>query len=128
MEDMERKKIEMQLWVLKLMAMTLGSIMGSVVVVMMVGLFVPNTVIDNNEIFKIIGPAFSMIVGAFVGSFATMMGMKTEALNPNAKLDPLGTADYVKTAQAESIEADTEIKLMAAVDKYRASDEDHGPF
>lgn len=128
MEDLERKKIEIQLWVLKLMALTLGSIMCSVVLVMMVGLFVPNSVIDNNEIFKIIGPAFSMIVGAFVGSFATMMGMKTEPLNPNAKLDPLGTADYVKTAQAESIQADTEIKMMAAVQKYHDSDEDFGPF
>lgn len=128
MEDLERKKIEIQLWVLKLMAMTLGSIMVSVVVVMMVGLFVPNHVIDNNEIFKIIGPAFSMIVGAFVGSFATMMGMKTESFDPNAKLQQLGTADYEKTARAESIEADTEIKLMAAVQKYKDSDEDFGPF
>jgi hypothetical protein len=69
-----------------------------------------------------------MIVGAFVGSFATMMGMKTEPLNPNAKLDPLGTADYEKTARAESIQADTEIKLMAAVQKYKDSDDDFGPF
>ena len=38
-------------------------------------MFMPNELIDNNEIFKIIGPAFSMIIGAFVGAFATMMGM-----------------------------------------------------
>jgi len=31
-------------------------------------------------------------------------------------------------AEAESIEADTEIKLMAAIDKHHDSDEDHGPF
>lgn len=123
MEDIERKKIEMQLWVLKLMALTLGSIMVSVVVVMMIGLFVPNSVIDNNEIFKIIGPAFSMIVGAFVGSFATMMGMKTEPLDPNAKLQTLGTADYTKTAQAEEIMAKTEATYAVHDDE----EEDHGP-
>jgi len=82
--NIEEEKVRMQLWVLKLMALTLGSIMVSTVLVMLVGLFVPNTVIDNAEIFKILGPAFSMVVGAFVGSFATMMGMKVEPINPNA--------------------------------------------
>lgn len=111
MEELEKKKVEMQLWVLKIMAMTLASIMVSVVAVLMVGLFLPNETVDNNEIFKIIGPAFSMVVGAFVGSFATMMGMKTESLDPNAKLQQLGTTDYSKV-----------------VDAYHNSDEDHGPF
>ena len=76
--NIEEEKVKMQLWVLKLMALTLGSIMVSTVLAMLVGLFVPNTVVDNAEIFKILGPAFSMVVGAFVGSFATMMGMKTD--------------------------------------------------
>jgi len=79
----EEEKVKMQLWVLKLMAMTLGSIMVSTVLVMLVGLFMPNNLIDNAEIFKILGPAFNMVVGAFVGSFATMMGMKTDSFNPN---------------------------------------------
>lgn len=124
--DEEVKKV--QLWVLKLMAGVLASVMISVVIVLLVGLFLPNNQIDNNEIFKILGPAFSMVIGAFVGSFATMMGMKTEALDPNIKLQELGTADYVKTAQAESIMVDNEIKHMEAVNKYLNSDEDHGPF
>ena len=124
--DEEVKKV--QLWVLKLMATVLASVMIAVVVVLLVGLFLPNSQIDNNEIFKILGPAFSMVIGAFVGSFATMMGMKTEPLDPNIKLQQLGTADYEKTAHAEDMMADTEIKLMKAIDDYHASDEDHGPF
>ena len=56
------------------------------------------------------------------------MGMKTEPLDPNIKLQQLGTADYEKTAHAEDMMADTEIKLMKAIDDYHASDEDHGPF
>lgn len=132
---MEAEKIKMQLWVLKLTALTLASIMISVVVTLMVGLFLPNEMVDNNEIFKIIGPAFSMVVGAFVGSFATMMGMKTSEFDPNVKVQELGTSDHLKNAQAhtenaraESIEVDNEIKMMAAIQKYKDSDEDFGPF
>jgi len=133
--DLELAKGKIQLTIMKMAAAILGIIMMSVVVTMMIGLFVPNEVVDNNEIFKIIGPAFSTIVGAFVGAFATMMGMKTSEFDPNVKVQELGKTDHkalaeahVTNAQAESIEADTEIKLMAAIDKYKDSDEDHGPF
>lgn len=135
LEQLELAKGKIQLTIMKLAAFVLGLIMVSVVLVMMIGLFVPNETIDNNEIFKIIGPAFSTIVGAFVGAFATMMGMKTADFDPNVKVQELGKTDHkalaeahVINAQAESIEADTEIKLMAAIDKYHDSDEDHGPF
>lgn len=135
LEQLELAKGKIQLTIMKLAAFVLGLIMVSVVLVMMIGLFVPNNVVDNNEIFKIIGPAFSTIVGAFVGAFATMMGMKTAEFDPNVKVQELGKTDYKAMAEAhkvdaeaESIEADTEIKLMAAIDKYHNSDEDHGPF
>jgi hypothetical protein len=133
--DLELAKGKIQLTIMKMAAAILGIIMMSVVVTMMIGLFVPNETIDNNEIFKIIGPAFSTIVGAFVGAFATMMGMKTADFDPNVKVQELGKTDHkalaeahVINAQAESIEADTEIKLMAAIDKYKDSDDDFGPF
>lgn len=55
--------------------------------------------------------------------------------DPNVKVHELDKTDYKhlaeahKThAEAESIEVDNEIKMMAAVDKYLDSDEDHGPF
>jgi len=133
--NIEEEKAKMQLWVLKVMALTLASVMISVVLVLLIGIFMPNEQVDNNEIFKILGPAFSMVIGAFVGSFATMMGMKTEPLDPNIKLQELGTSDHLKNAQAhtenakaESIEVDNEIKHMEAIQKYHDSDEDHGPF
>ena len=76
-----------------------------------------------------------MIIGAFVGAFATMMCMKTAEFDPNVKVQELGKTDHkalaeahVINAQAESIEVDNEIKIMAAIDKYHESDEDHGPF
>ena len=135
LEQLELEKGKIQLTIMKMVTIVLSSIMLSVVAIFLIGLFMPNHVIDNNEIFKIIGPAFSMIIGAFVGAFATMMGMKTAEFDPNVKTQELGKTDHkalaeahVINAQAESIETDNEIKMMAAVDKYLDSDEDHGPF
>ena len=135
LEKLEIEKGKVQIMIMKMAALTLGSIMLSVVGMMLIGLFLPNAMIDNNEIFKIIGPAFSMIVGAFVGAFATMMNMKVSEFDPNVKVQELGKTDYkhiaeahTEHAKAESIEADTEIKLMAAIDKYKDSDDDFGPF
>ena len=135
MEQLELEKGKIQLTIMKMVTLVLSSIMLEVVFIFLIGMFMPNHLIDNNEIFKIIGPAFSMIIGAFVGAFATMMGMKTAEFDPNVKTQELGKTDHkalaeahVINAQAESIETDNEIKMMAAVDKYLDSDEDHGPF
>ncbi len=44
---------------------TLGIIVASTVTVLLFALFDPR--VDNNEIFKMLEPAFNTIVGAFVG-------------------------------------------------------------
>ena len=54
-------------WILKISVATLASITIAVVVVLMVGIFLPNEQIDNKEILAIIGPAFNTVIGAFVG-------------------------------------------------------------
>jgi hypothetical protein len=135
LEQLELEKGKIQLTIMKMVTLVLSSIMLAVVFIFLIGMFMPNELIDNNEIFKIIGPAFSMIIGAFVGAFATMMGMKVTEFDPNVKVQELGKTDHkalaeahVINAQAETIETDNEIKMMAAVDKYLDSDEDHGPF
>jgi hypothetical protein len=135
LEQLELEKGKIQLTIMKMVTLVLSSIMLAVVFIFLIGMFMPNELIDNNEIFKIIGPAFSMIIGAFVGAFATMMGMKVAEFDPNVKVQELGKTDHkelaeahVINAQAESIETENEIKMMAAIDKYKDSDEDHGPF
>ena len=114
--------------IMKIAAISLGFIMTSVVLMMLVGLFMPNNVIDNNEIFKIIGPAFSTIVGAFVGAFATMMGMKIYDFDPNVKSQEMGKTDYKSIAEADSLKISDDIRMLEAINKYRNSDEDLGPF
>ena len=134
-EQLELEKGKIQLTIMKMAAAVLGIIMLAVVFIFLIGLFMPNSVIDNNEIFKIIGPAFSTIVGGFVGAFATMMGMKTADFDPNVKVQELGKTDYVKIAEARteeakahSIEIDNEAKELELINKYHESDDDHGPF
>ena len=131
LEQLEIAKGKIQLTMMKMIAFVLGLVMISVVLVMMVGLFTPNHVIDNNEIFKIIGPAFSTIVGAFVGAFATMMGMKTAEFDPNVKQQELGKTNYKDIAEADRIEAETERYEYETRAKYLVEDDDdddHGPF
>jgi len=52
-------------WIIKVVVIILGTILIAVVIAMLVGLF--DSRVDNKEIFSVIGPAFSTIVGAFVG-------------------------------------------------------------
>jgi uncharacterized membrane protein YraQ (UPF0718 family) len=51
--------------VLVIVICTLSAVMVSVIGVLLSGLFQPT--VDNTKIFKILGPAFQTIVGAFVG-------------------------------------------------------------
>lgn len=135
LEELEIEKGKLQLTIMKMAATILGTIMLAVVFIFLIGMFMPNDLIDNNEIFKIIGPAFSTIVGAFVGAFATMMGMKTAEFDPNVKVQELGKTDYkhlaearTETAKARSLEIENEEKELELLNKYKDSDDDWGPF
>ena len=54
-------------WILRVAVGTLASICIVVVCVLMVGIFMPNDLVNNDDIFAIIGPAFNTVIGAFVG-------------------------------------------------------------
>jgi uncharacterized membrane protein len=64
-------------WILKVTVGTLACIVVAVVVVLMGGLF--NPIVDNDKIFEIIGPAFSTVIGAFVGLLGGISLNKAEA-------------------------------------------------
>lgn len=55
-------------WVTLMVAATLCIVVLGMVVPLMAGLFDP--IVDNNEIFKLISPAFQTIVGGFIGLLA----------------------------------------------------------
>ena len=64
-------------WILKTTVGTLAIIVVAVVVVLMGGLF--NPTVDNDKIFEIIGPAFSSVIGAFVGLLGGISLNKADA-------------------------------------------------
>ena len=52
LQELEIAKGRIQLTIMKMIAFVLAAIMLSVIFIFMIGLFMPNHVIDNNEIFK----------------------------------------------------------------------------
>lgn len=52
-------------WIFKITVVTLALVVFAVVLVLLTGLFLQE--VDNDKIFDIIGPAFSTVIGAFVG-------------------------------------------------------------
>lgn len=52
-------------WVIKTTVATLSIIVVAVVITLLFGFFNDN--VNNDKIFEIIGPAFSTVIGAFVG-------------------------------------------------------------
>lgn len=63
-------KSKLTFWVTLLVSITLCIILLSMVGALLAGLFMPNNVVDNKDIFPILAPAFSTIVGGFIGLLA----------------------------------------------------------
>jgi hypothetical protein len=61
-------KAKLTFLVTLMVSFTLCIVIFGMVAVLMVGLFDP--LVDNNEIFKLISPAFQTIVGGFIGLLA----------------------------------------------------------
>jgi uncharacterized protein YqhQ len=61
-------KTKLTFFVMLMVSFTLCVVILGMVGVLMAGLFDP--IVDNTEIFKLIGPAFQTIVGGFIGLLA----------------------------------------------------------
>lgn len=55
-----------------MIARTLAFVMIAMTVTLLGGLFAPNEIVDSKDIFPIIAPAFSTIVGGFIGWLAAI--------------------------------------------------------
>ena len=64
---------------IRMAVVTLALVILVVVAAMVAGMFVPDSVVDSDKVFEIIGPAFNTIVGAFVGLLGGL------SLNANAR-------------------------------------------
>ena len=64
---------------IRMAVVTLACVVLVVVVALVVGLFAPNHIVDSDKVFEIVGPAFNMVIGAFVGLLGGL------SLNANAR-------------------------------------------
>ena len=62
------EKTKLTFVVTTMVTLTLCMVIFAMVVTLMVGLFDP--IVDNTEIFKLIGPAFQTVIGGFIGLLA----------------------------------------------------------
>ena len=66
-------------FVIRVAIVTLSAVVLVVVAALVVGLFVPNSVVDSAAILNMVDPAFQTIIGAFVGLLGGL------SLNANAR-------------------------------------------
>jgi len=79
---MDDKLLEARIKALLLAAITMAFVIVAITLAMIVGLFAPNELIDNKDVFGLLSYVMTSVVGAVAGSYATLMGMKGELVPP----------------------------------------------
>jgi hypothetical protein len=113
-------------FVVRVAIVTLAAVILVVVLALVVGLFVPNDVIDSAAILEVVNPAFQTIIGAFVGLLGGLSlnanardkaEPEPEPVEPEPERDPPPAAT-VETVSASTPEADYDDE-MEPWEKYR---------
>jgi hypothetical protein len=113
-------------FVVRVAIVTLAAVILVVVLALVVGLFVPDNVIDSSAILEVVNPAFQTIIGAFVGLLGGLSlnanardkaEPEPEPVEPEPERDPPPAAT-VETVSASTPEADDDDE-MEPWEKYR---------
>jgi hypothetical protein len=108
---------------IRVAVITLACVVLVVVAALVVGLFASNDVVDSDKVFEIVGPAFNMVIGAFVGLLgglslnANARDAKPEEPTP-VEPEPLPAPEPAPMAAEPAPEVD-EGDDMAPWEKYR---------
>ena len=102
---------------IRMAVVTLACVILVVIIAMVAGLFVSDSVINNDKIFEIIGPAFNTVVGAFVGLLGGL-SLNANARDKEEPIDP-ETSPEPPVAVVEMVEDDEDEDDMAPWEKYR---------
>jgi hypothetical protein len=98
---------------IRMAVVTLACVVLVVVAALVIGLFMPNHIVDSDKVFEIVGPAFNMVIGAFVGLLGGL------SLNANARdKKPEEPAPEITAPEPAAPVAD-EDDDMAPWEKYR---------
>ena len=97
-------------FVIRVAIVTLSTVILVVVMALVVGLFMPNHIVDSTAILDMVNPAFQTIIGAFVGLLGGL------SLNANARDKPVDPAPEPAPEPAAPVADDDD---MAPWEKYR---------
>ena len=102
-------------FVIRVAIVTLSAVILVVVMALVVGLFMPNEVVDSAAILDMVNPAFQTIIGAFVGLLGGL------SLNANARDKPADPAPEPapEPAAPEPAAPGADDDDMAPWEKYR---------
>ena len=104
---------------IRMAVVTLACVVLVVVAALVIGLFMPNHIVDSDKVFEIVGPAFNMVIGAFVGLLGGL------SLNANARdakpaePAPVEPAPEPVPAPPETVAVADDDDDMAPWEKYR---------
>jgi hypothetical protein len=133
-DKMERQKdgIEDTIeFTIRIAVVTLACVVLVVVGALVIGLFVPDNVVDSEKVFEIVGPAFNMVIGAFVGLLGGL------SLNANARdketppEDPVqepAAPEPIAPPPAPMVAPEPELELTEVVEETVEDDDDMEPW
>ena len=98
---------------IRMAVVTLACVVLVVVAALVIGLFMPNHIVDSDKVFEIVGPAFNMVIGAFVGLLGGL------SLNANARDKPADPTSEVAAPEPEPAAPVADDDGMAPWEKYR---------
>jgi len=76
-------------FVIRVAITTLSAVILVVVLALVVGLFVPNDIVDSAAILEMVNPAFQTIIGAFVGLLGGLsLNANARDAEPSAPVEP----------------------------------------
>jgi hypothetical protein len=103
---------------IRVAVITLACVVLVVVAALVVGLFASNDVVDSDKVFEIVGPAFNMVIGAFVGLLGGL------SLNANARDAKPEEPAPVEPEPLPAPEPEPAPAPMAAAPEPEAEDDD----
>ncbi len=110
-------------FVVRVAIVTLAAVILVVVLALVVGLFMPNDVIDSAAILEMVNPAFQTIIGAFVGLLGGL------SLNANARdKEPEPAPEPEVATEPEAPEPLPPVFVAAPDDDDDDDDDDLAPW